>query len=77
MITAKQFFMNCLVVNELPKNRIILDGNEFVHIMEEYGKTLLTDYTEFLLKHGYCDSDVYCEPPSAIDRYMHPKLREI
>ena len=39
-------------------------------------KDELTDYTDFLLKNGYCDSDVYCEGNSAIDRYMHPKLNK-
>ena len=42
--------------------------------IEEYGKDLLTDYTEFLLKDGYCDSDVYSEGNSAIDRFMHPEI---
>ena len=44
--------------------------------MEEYAKETLSDYTDFLLDHGYCDTDVYCEPPTAIDRFMHPKLNK-
>jgi hypothetical protein len=32
--------------------------------------TLLDKYTKFLLKHGYCDTDVYDEPPTAIDEFM-------
>ena len=40
----------------------------------EWSKNLLTEYTDFLLKNGYCDTDVYCEPPSAIDRFFHPEL---
>ena len=47
---------------------------------ESYAKELvkdeLTKFLDFLLKNGYCDSDVYSEPPSAIDRYMHPKLNQ-
>jgi len=42
----------------------------------EWSKDLLTEYTDFLLKEGYCDSDVYCEPPSAIDRFLIPQLRD-
>ena len=42
----------------------------------EWSKNLLTEYTDFLLKEGYCDSDVYCEPPSAIDRFLIPQLRD-
>jgi len=42
-----------------------------VMAMTEWGKDLLTEYTDFLLKNGYCDSDVYSEPPSAIDQYLN------
>ena len=45
--------------------------------MDGYAKQLLTEYTDFLLKNQYCDSDVYSEPPSAIDRFFHPKLNEL
>jgi len=41
---------------------------------KEQVKDELTKFLDFLLKNGYCDSDVYSEPPSAIDRYMHPEL---
>ena len=44
--------------------------------VDEFMKDTLTQYTEFLLKEGYCDSDVYCEPPSAIDRFLTPQLRD-
>ena len=33
----------------------------------------LKDFLDFLLQAGYCDSDVYDEPPTAIDRYMKTK----
>ena len=49
--------------------------DQFIKAMEEYVKDVLTDYTDYLLKAGYCDSDVYSEPPSAIDRFLNPKLR--
>jgi hypothetical protein len=45
-------------------------------MMEEYVKVILTEYTLFLVKNGYCDSDVYDNPPSSIDRFMHPKLNK-
>ena len=33
----------------------------------------LKDFLDYLLQAGYCDSDVYDEPPTAIDRYMKTK----
>lgn len=36
-------------------------------------KTKLTEYTDFLLEHGYTDTDVYDEPPTAIDRFLNQK----
>ena len=34
-------------------------------------KIHLTLFLGFLLKEGYCDSDVYAEPPTAIDQYIN------
>jgi hypothetical protein len=45
------------------------------HEMEEYAKIKLQEYTEFLLKEGYCDSDVVSEGNTAIDRFLNPKLK--
>ena len=45
-------------------------------LVAEWGKDLLTEYTDFLVKHGYCDTDVYYEPPSTIDRFLVPQLRD-
>ena len=42
---------------------------------ESHDKDLLTQYTDFLLKNGYCDCDVYCEPPTAVDQFC--KLNKI
>ena len=41
-----------------------------IEFAEEYKKDILTDFLDFLLKEGYCDSDVYSEPPTAIDQYL-------
>jgi hypothetical protein len=45
------------------------------HRINELIKEKLTEYTDFLLKEGYCDTDVYCEPPTAVDQFLNPKLR--
>lgn len=34
---------------------------------------ILWDYTEFLHKLGYTDSDFYTEEPYAVDRYVEEK----
>lgn len=34
---------------------------------------LLWDYSEWLNKHGYIDSDFYTEEPHAIDAYLEDK----
>ena len=31
---------------------------------------LLEKYTQYLLKEGYCDVDVYAEEPTAIDGFI-------
>ena len=42
--------------------------------LTEGEKILLETFLEFLVKKGYCDSDVYSEPPgkemSVIDKFM-------
>ena len=53
-----------------------LTVSDIKFLMSEYAKLILTEYTDFLLKEQYCDSDVYSEPPSAIDRFMHPELNK-
>ena len=40
---------------------------------EENIKIELTNFLDFLLKNGYCDTDVYAEPPTAIDQYLKKK----
>jgi len=52
------------------------DPGSIYDAMEEYAKEILEDYTQFLLNHGYVDTDVWAELPSAIDRFMHQKLNK-
>jgi hypothetical protein len=40
-----------------------------------YKNDLLTDFLTFLVNEGYCDSDVYDELPTAIDRFNTPGLQ--
>jgi hypothetical protein len=44
-------------------------------VLEEYAKIEITRFLDFLLKEGYCDSDVYSEPPTAIDQYYEKKRK--
>jgi len=37
---------------------------------EEDKHKLLTDYTNFLCKYNYTDSDVWSEEPKAVDRFL-------
>lgn len=34
---------------------------------------ILTDYSDWLNKYGYIDSDYYAEEPKAVDRYLDIK----
>jgi len=46
---------------------------EVCRFMEDYLKIGLTEYTEYLMKYGYCDEDVlgYAQnEPSAIDQFL-------
>ena len=42
-----------------------------------FSKDLWTEFLDFLLREGYVDSDVYCEPPTAIDAFLNERLRWI
>lgn len=53
-----------------------VESNAIVEAMEDHALEMLQGYTDFLVKHGYCDTDVYYESPPAIDRYLNPQLRE-
>ena len=44
--------------------------------ISEQTKIELTQFLDFLLKEGYCDVDVYAEPPTAIDQYLAGRKHE-
>ena len=56
--------------------KFYIGGKAIEKVFNNVIKEALTEYTDFLLKNQYCDADVYCEPPSAIDRFLFPKLDE-
>lgn len=38
--------------------------------LQNHEKELLSKYNEFLLKEGYCDTDIEQEEPTAIDQFL-------
>jgi hypothetical protein len=66
--------MNTLmqILNDVDPNGDLPDTKKAL----DYAKEVLGRYTAFLVKEGYCDSDVYCEPPTTIDRFIYPKLNK-
>jgi len=57
------------------KYRDRLEVGEVDSLLDQYSKVVLTEFTGFLTKNGYCDSDVF-EEPTAIDRFLFPKLNK-
>ena len=51
-------------------NARFIDHKKAEKLINEFTKDVLTDFLDFLLKNGYCDTDVYAEPPTAIDQYL-------
>ena len=43
--------------------------------MTDHEKDLLEEYTRWLLKEGYTDTDVYDEPPTAVDQFIQYKTK--
>ena len=41
-----------------------------INLIDNFKKDELSDFLDFLLKEGYCDTDVYYEPPTALDQYL-------
>jgi hypothetical protein len=31
---------------------------------------IFEDYNQFLLKEGYCDTDIICEEPTSLDQFL-------
>ena len=54
------------------------DFDEFIRLLEQeqmrkiqkIDLDLLNKYNIFLLKNGYCDTDIDCEYPTAIDEFV-------
>lgn len=49
--------------------------------MTEETKIALTEFLDYLVKEGYCDADVYAEPPgenlTVIDEFMILKRKKL
>ncbi len=60
-----------------PQDEMHLEVDHYLTPTElsEEVKIHLTQFIDFLLKNGYCDTDVYAEPPTAIDQYL-AKIKE-
>lgn len=59
------------IMKPLPtKEEVLLRWCSEEDAMRDYSLEVLTAYTAFLLEEGYVDSDVYDEPPTAIDRFI-------
>ena len=58
-----------------PETAIPEINDDFKTDLNQVIKTEITAFLDFLLKNGYCDVDVYAEPPTGIDQYFNPKLR--
>jgi len=48
---------------------------QMVNEMENMVKGILTEYTDFVVKNSYCDSDVYSEGKTAIDQFCEINLK--
>lgn len=64
--TIKVFFN----FNKKDEKSALIGTTPMEHDLNQVIKTELTSFLDFLLKEGYCDSDVYAEPPTAIDQYL-------
>ena len=67
------------VANYHNLKRYEIAGQMAIFIMKEYEEQIkieLTEFLSYLLKNNYCDSDVYDEPPTAIDGYLELKRKK-
>lgn len=67
---ATRFYCNW---NNLDPGALSDKDQELIKMMDWFVKTEITSFLDFLLKQGYCDSDVYSEPPSVIDQFFTKK----
>ena len=54
----------------MPKSEV---SAEIIKWYDNRMKGELDEFLQWLLKNGYCDTDVYAEPPTAIDQYLAQK----
>lgn len=72
-MSAKEFFAKHPGLKTLLEYKQMRGNAERIideHIDQEI-KLKLTEFLDFLLEEGYCDADVYAEPPTAIDQFLN------
>jgi hypothetical protein len=74
-MTEEQKFFSDLLRLYTPNRGTYYTPEDVIKIVSVAVKLQLKAYTDFLLEAQYCDSDVYSEEPTAIDRFMNPELR--
>lgn len=60
-------------IMSLNDDRLRIGRQRVLWIMKQYVADALTEYTNYLLKNGYCDEDVLgynSNEPSAIDKFL-------
>ena len=50
----------------LPENA----KNDIQALLKKQREDIIIEYTEWLCEHGYTDSDVYTEEPTAVERFL-------
>ncbi len=55
----------------LIRPEIVNDLKSFISsLLSEERERVVEDYTNWLIKHSYVDSDIYTEEPKAVDSYL-------
>ena len=44
--------------------------NNFDVMINRFKTDMLDEYNKFLLKENYCDTDIICEEPTALDQFL-------
>lgn len=47
--------------------------NTLIHNLEVSIEEVLVDYTQWLMKKGYTDTDTMCENPTSVEEYLKDK----